>query len=99
MVAIQVIMRGVFVDGVPQVPLADRDDLRQALLLDRPDEPLGVGVEVGAPRGCPHRLDPGRPQQGMELGAEERVPVVDQVPVLQQEPVEAIHEGPPRAAA
>ena len=27
--------------------LAERDDAMEALLVDRPDEPLGIGVETG----------------------------------------------------
>lgn len=54
-VPLQVVVGGVLLDRQPQVPLADGDNLREALLLDRPDKPLGVGVEVGAPRGV--RID------------------------------------------
>ncbi len=52
-VPLQVRMGRVLLDCQPEVPLADGDDLGEALLLDRPDEPLGVGAEVGAPRGWP----------------------------------------------
>jgi hypothetical protein len=51
-VPLQVVVGRVLRDRQPQVPFADRHDPGQALLLDRPDEPLGVGVEVGALRGC-----------------------------------------------
>jgi len=37
-------------DGA-QMTLAERDEVPQALLLDRPNEPLRVGVEVRAVRG------------------------------------------------
>ena len=36
------------------MPLAERDDAMEALLFDRPDEPLGIGVElVGGSRSGP----------------------------------------------
>ncbi len=62
-------------DGA-QMTLAEGDDVPEALVLDRPNEPLGVGVEVRAPRragaavarprlaagsgSAPYRADPDR---------------------------------------
>jgi hypothetical protein len=91
-VALQMIVGRELFDDVPQVALADRHDRRQALVLDRPDESFGVGVEVGALRREHDRLDSGRAQQRRKISAEERVAIVDQVAVLKQEAVEAIDE-------
>jgi len=35
-----------FVEGTPKVPLAERHHASEALVLDRPDEPFGVGVRI-----------------------------------------------------
>jgi hypothetical protein len=45
-----VIVLDVFPHDGSKVPLAHRHDVTQALGLDRPDEPLGVGVQVRASR-------------------------------------------------
>ena len=37
--------------------LAERDDAMEALLSDRSDEPLGIGVEIGTLWRQPNRLD------------------------------------------
>ncbi len=37
--------------------LAKRDDSIETLLLNRADEPLGIGVEIGTLRRQPDRLD------------------------------------------
>ena len=39
------------------MPLAERDDAMETLLFDRPDEPLGVGVEIRTLRRQPDRPD------------------------------------------
>jgi|CZKU01.1.fsa_nt_gi hypothetical protein len=48
------------------MPLADRHDVAQALGLDRPDEALGVGVEVRATRGQAQHLHVARSQDLFE---------------------------------
>ena len=40
-----------------QVPFAEGDDATETLLFHRADEPLGIGVEIGALRREPDRLD------------------------------------------
>jgi len=42
MVPYQMIVRGILRDDEAEMALAERNDLRQAFGLDRPDEPLGV---------------------------------------------------------
>ena len=48
---LQLVVLDVLLDDVPNVPLAEQDHLVQALVLDGPDEALGVGVQVGAALG------------------------------------------------
>ena len=54
-VSLTLIMLDVLVNDEPQMPLAERDDTMEALLFDRPDEPLGIGVEIRALRRQPDR--------------------------------------------
>ena len=51
------VMLDVLVDDEALMPLAERDDAMEALLFDRPDEPLGRGVELRARRRQPDRPD------------------------------------------
>ena len=52
-VSLTMVMLDVLVDDEAQMPLAERDDTMEALLFDRPDEPLGIGVEIRALRRQP----------------------------------------------
>ena len=45
-VSLTMVMLDVLVNDEAQMPLAERDDAMEALLFDRPDEPLGIGVEI-----------------------------------------------------
>ena len=62
-VSLTMVMLDVLVDDEAQMPLAERDDAMEALFFDRPDEPLGIGVEIRTLRRQPGivrliRLDP-----------------------------------------
>ena len=48
-------MRDVLVDDAASMPRAERDDAMEALLFARPDEPLGIDVELRARRRPPER--------------------------------------------
>ena len=54
-VSLTMVMLDVLVDDEAQMPFAERDDTMEALLFDRPDEPLGIGVEIRAVRRQPDR--------------------------------------------
>jgi hypothetical protein len=54
-----VILLDVFPHDGSKMPLANRNDVTQALGLDRPDEPLGVGVQVRASRRQAQQLHVG----------------------------------------
>ena len=53
MVSLTLVMLDVLVDDEAQMPLAERDDTMEALFFDRPDEPLGIGVEIRTLRRQP----------------------------------------------
>ena len=46
-VSLAMVVFYVLVDETTQMPLAERDHACETLLFDRPDEPLGIGVEIG----------------------------------------------------
>ena len=52
-VSLTMVVLAVLVDAEASMPLAERDDTMEALLFDRPDEPLGIGVEFRALRWQP----------------------------------------------
>ena len=52
MVSLAMVMLDVLVDDEAQMTLAEWDDSIETLLLDRPDEPLGIGIEIGTLRGA-----------------------------------------------
>ena len=47
MIAFVMIMRDVLGHGLPEVPLAERNDAIETFLFDGPDEALGVGIGIG----------------------------------------------------
>jgi hypothetical protein len=61
------------------VPLAERHDPSEALLLDGTDEPLGVRIQVRTRRGEPQQQDVARGQDLLEVLGVERIAVDDQV--------------------
>ena len=57
-VSLAMVVFYVLVDETTQMPLAERDHACETLLFDRPDEPLGIGVEIGTlPRARRHAPD------------------------------------------
>jgi hypothetical protein len=61
-----------------KMSLAKRNELFQALRLDRQDESLRVRVQVGTPRRQLDAFDSGSAKEGAELVGEQRVPIVNQ---------------------
>ena len=57
MVPLVVVVLDVLADKEPQVTFSKHDHATQALFLDRPDEPLGIGVQVRASRRQLDRRD------------------------------------------
>ena len=58
-VSLAMVVFYVLVDETTQMPLAERGHACETLLFDRPDEPLGIGVEIGTLRRQPNRLNTG----------------------------------------
>ncbi len=55
-IALQVVVLGVFLDGPAKVALAQRDDLGQTLGFDGMHKPLCICVQIRAPSGQSHCL-------------------------------------------
>ncbi len=73
MVALGVIVLHELVHDGAQMTLAERDDVPEALPLDRANEPLGVGVEVRAPRRQAQQSYARGLRQGPEVRRIERI--------------------------
>ena len=67
------------------MPLANGHDVTQALGLDRPDETLGVGIQVRASRRQAQQLHVGRCQDLLKVSGVQRVPVDDEMARVFQE--------------
>ena len=85
------------------MPLAERDDTSETLLLDRADEPFGVGVEIGTLRREPNRLDTGALQDLAKDPRVEGIAVVNQIAGGSQTAIDRVCQIPdqllhPRAA-
>jgi hypothetical protein len=78
MVPLPVVVLDVLLDRSAEVPLAEEDQLFEALLLDRPNEAFRMGVAVRRPAVRPHDADSRRPEDLQERGPEPAVVVADQ---------------------
>lgn len=92
MIALDVVVLHVLVDHMPQVPFAEDDQTTQALFLDRPHEPLRIGIEIGASRRESNRAHAGRLKQRSEFGSVQRIPIADQESLASQESVNRIRQ-------
>ena len=86
-VSLTMVVLDVLVDDEAQMPLAERDDTMEALLFDRPDEPLGIGVEIRAFRRQPDWLNIATHQ---DLAKDPRVEGIAVMNQLARGPQEAI---------
>ena len=50
-ISLPVMMRGVLTSRLPKRPFSKEDHPVEALILDGPDEPLGMGVQIRRPGG------------------------------------------------
>ena len=78
-VSLAMVVFYVLVDETTQMPLAERDHACETLLFDRPDEPLGIGVEIGTLRRQPNRLNTGALQDLAKDPRIEGIAVVNQM--------------------
>jgi hypothetical protein len=83
-IALGVVVLHELVHDGAQVSLAKGDNVPQALVLDRPNKPFGIGVEVRAPRRQAQQLHARGPQQGPEVRRIERIAIDDEVPEARQ---------------
>ena len=63
MIAFVMIVRDVLGHGLPEVPLAERNDAIETFLFDGPDEALGVGIRIRRPPRRLHNADAAIAQQ------------------------------------
>ena len=77
--SLAMVVFSVLVDETTQMPLAERDHACETLLFDRPDEPLGIGVEIGTLRRQPNRLNTGALQDLAKDPRIEGIAVVNQM--------------------
>ena len=85
-VSLAMVVFSVLVDETTQMPLAERDHACETLLCDRPDEPLGIGVEIGTLRRQPNRLNTGALQDLAKDPRIEGIAVVNQMAPLRKQP-------------
>ncbi len=78
-VSLAMVVFSVLVDETTQMPLAERGHACETLLFDRPDEPLGIGVEIGTLRRQPNRLNTGALQDLAKDPRIEGIAVVNQM--------------------
>ncbi len=74
-----VVMSGELSGRFPKRSLSKEDHPTETLVLDRPDEPLGVRVQVGAAARQANRVHTGVPEHVPDIGSEDRVAVHDEV--------------------
>ena len=92
MIPLGVIVLRVFLHRVPQMPLAQRDDLGKTLGFDRTNESLRMRVQVWASRGKHHWFDPRGFQDLAKRPREQWIAVVDEIARTIQEPIFGIGE-------
>ena len=92
MIPLPMIMSGVLANGLSQRPFAEEDHSIETLILDRPDESLGVGVQVGRTVGQADDFDASVLQEIPERYGELGVPVEDEEPFPGEGAVERIGE-------
>src|SRR5580698_8677817 len=84
MVALDVVVLHELVHDGAQMTLAERNDVPKALVLDRANEPLGVGVEIRASRRQAQQLHARGSQEVPEVRRVEWIAIDDEVPEARQ---------------
>jgi hypothetical protein len=85
-----VIVGGVLGDQVSEVSLAKDEKLVQGLVLDGPDEALGMGIEVGAARRQLDWFHTTRLEEVLKRLGEEGIAVVDEVAGVSEKAVDRV---------
>ena len=94
MIPLRVIVSGVFQGCFAKRPFAEEKHSTETLVLDRPDEPLGIGVQVGRAWRQSDDLDAGIVQEIPEIRRELRITVEDQELLLCEETVDRVGDVP-----
>jgi hypothetical protein len=84
MVALRVVVLHELAHDGAQVTFAERNDVPEALVLDRPNEPLGVGVQVRAPRRQAQQSYARDLEKAPEVRRIEGIAIDDEVPEARQ---------------
>ena len=86
-IPLPMIVNGVFASGLSQRPFAEEDHSIETLILDRPDESLGVGIQVGRAVWQAHDFDTGILQEIPERLGELGIPIKDEEPFLSEKSI------------
>ena len=90
MKALPMIVGHQFLDDVPEMSLAEEDEVIQALVPDGFHKPLRMRGAVWASRRNPHALHPSLAKDCFECSGEQRIPVVDQVARISKKAVHRV---------
>ena len=78
-VSLAVIVLDVLPREEAQVAVTERDHSIETFFFDRPNKPLGIGVEIGTSRRQPNGLDPGAGQDVGNGTGIEGIPVMNEI--------------------
>ena len=93
-VAIGVVVRHTLSDHVPKMLLAEEDHSIKAFGFDRSHETLRVGIQVWAFRRKLDATHAGRRERLCELRCVQRIAIVDEVMLPEEETVKAVRQIP-----
>jgi len=83
-VALGVVVLHELVHDGAQMTFAEGNDVPEALGLDRPNKPFGIGVQIRAPRRQAQQLNAGGLQESPEVRRKEGIAIDDEVPEARQ---------------
>jgi hypothetical protein len=90
MIPLPMIVSGVLASGLSQRPFAEEDHSIETFILDRPDESLSVGVQVGRAVGEADDFDAGTLQESPERFGELGISVEDEESFIGERTIERI---------
>src|SRR5690606_30679036 len=91
-IPLSMVVLGIFLHRVTELALPKRDDLRQAFRFDRPNESLGVRVQIWASRREHDGPDSRTRQRDLEFLRERRIAIMYQESSAREEPGFGIRE-------
>ena len=92
MVALAVVVLKVLPREEAQVALTQRDHTRETFLLDRPNKPFGIRVEIGTLRRQPNGLPPRRSSRCRQQHGCTGIAVVNEIARCPQETINRVRE-------